>query len=114
MIAAEIFARGLVLAVLAFALVAGVALILGWLSRANGTIDRILADVYDWDREGDFEPPTWTRANHSPLAFIGPETVTVRCTCGYVHTEPITTTQASAYRSCTDEFWATHMQEVAA
>ena len=84
------------------------------LTEASGTIDRILDEVYDYEAEGDFDSPPWARENHSPLAFIGPETVTVRCTCGYVHTEPITHTQASAYRACVDEFWVTHMQEVAA
>ena len=84
------------------------------LTEANSTIDRILDEVYDWDAEGDFDGPPWTREKHAPLLFIGPETVTVRCTCGYVHVEPIRTTQGSAYRVCTDEFWSTHMREVAA
>ena len=67
---------------------------------------------YDHEAEGDF--PAWPREDHSPLAYIGHETVAVWCTCGYRHVEPIYTTAQSAYRACVDEFWSVHMQEVAA
>jgi hypothetical protein len=65
---------------------------------------------YDHEAEGDF--PTWPREDHSPMFAIG---VQVACSCGdFSHFTPLANSVGSAKRSSEDEFWATHMQEVAA
>ena len=75
-------------------------------------IDESRADrpPYDHEAEGDFIQ--WPRENHNPEFAIG---VQVACSCGcYTHFTPLAVSTASARRSAEDEFWSTHMREVAA
>ena len=87
--------------------------------RLSEAVDRDIADLdldpYDWQREGDFDPPPVTvpaylRESHNPLLTITDEAVAARCSCDqWIVSTPIRTTQQAAYDRALELFWTGHI-----
>jgi len=90
------------------------------LMRMSKKVDRDVADLYDWEAEGDFTAapsvPQYLRDNHNLMPSITDNGAEARCSCGHWSTfvPSASLGQQRAYDLACDLYWSGHIASLGA